>query len=184
MLYCDADLLQKARDFQKLVEAHDLHGLLFQHLELCPRRAWLHLNRVDYAHLDERMRLGAVAHEMSKSRDHSVVGLMGIAPDRIDWKRSTVIEVKGSAGARDAVSCQTRFYALMLMAATGRIWSAENEIIGKKKRLLISISDDDASTMLDIAKRLGEMRFLPLAPRAHRKSICDLCSYRFLCGFS
>lgn len=177
-------LVARAVEFSTLVESFDLHGLLFQHVELCPRRAWLHMNRINYAHLEERMRVGSVSHDLHKPRDHSVEGLIGIAPDRIDWKSRKVIEAKGSAGARDAVSCQTRFYALMLSAATGEVWSAANEIIGKKKMIDVSLTPGDADAMLDMARQLGGIAQMETPPPAAQKPICASCSYRHLCGYA
>lgn len=49
---------ERLHHFAAIVEAEGLHGLAFQHLALCRRRAWLHLNRIDYAHLDRRRRSG------------------------------------------------------------------------------------------------------------------------------
>lgn len=184
MASSDEEIVFLAKIFVQLVEAHDLHGLLFQHVELCERRAWLHLNRIDYAHLDERMRLGAVSHALHKTRDQSVEGLIGIVPDRVNWSERKVIEAKGSAGARAAVSMQTRFYALMLSAATGSVWSAANEIIGKKKMLDVSVTRDDALQMICVAKKLGHLSREDAAPKATRKPICQSCSYRHLCGFA
>ncbi len=126
--------IQIARDFADICERSGLHGLLFQHYVLCRRRAWFHMNRVDYAHLDQRMQRGLALHDKSKPRDRSVEGLLGLAPDRIDWKNSIVIEAKGGGGAVSAVSAQTAFYALMLTSATGRQWRAINEIIEAKTR--------------------------------------------------
>lgn len=168
-------------EFRRLVEAAELHGLLFQHYDLCRRRAWLHLNRIDYAHLDARMTMGAVAHELHRPRDRSVRGLMGLAPDRIDWDAREVVEAKGSAGARRAVSRQTAFYALLLMAATGQRWTASNEIIGRKRRLAVSIDDEVVGTMLTMARELAQLLREDAAPPAERQPICATCSYRHLC---
>jgi CRISPR-associated exonuclease Cas4 len=170
--------------FRELAEAHDLHGLLFQHVELCHRRAWLHANRIDYSHLEPRMSLGTTSHALSKVRDTSVEGLIGLAPDRIDWKAFEVIEAKGSAGARRAVSFQTLFYAIMLMASTGRRWSASNEILGSRKRIEVPVNLDGILRMLAMARDLASLRAEEAAPPATKKSICASCSYRFLCGFS
>ncbi|MCG5525952.1 Dna2/Cas4 domain-containing protein [Ectothiorhodospira haloalkaliphila] len=169
--------------FRDLAENFHLHGLLFQHLELCARRAWFHMNRIDYAHLDERMRLGVVSHEIHRPRDHSVTGLIGVAPDRIDWDQRQVIEAKGSAGARKAVSMQTRFYALLLMAATGQRWSAANEIIGGRKQLTVAIARHHIQAMVVMAEQLAVLADSNLPPPATRKPVCNTCSYRFLCGF-
>lgn len=180
----EALIVDLARRFREVVERADLHGLLFQHLELCERRAWFHLNRINYAHLEERMRLGSVSHDLHKARDRSVEGLIGIAPDRIDWEGKRVIESKGTAGAREAVSRQTRFYALMLSAATGQIWSAGNEIIGKKKMLEVSLTQRDVEEMVRMAHQLEDLARAEIAPTAECKPICARCSYRFLCGYT
>ena len=169
--------------FAELAELGNLHGLLFQHLDLCRRRAWLHLNRIDYGHLEPRMSLGSVSHDLHKVRDRSVEGLMGLAPDRIDWDRREVIEAKGSAGARQAVSCQTAFYAIMLMAVSGRRWAASNEIIGKKKRLPVKIDLQVIERMVDLAEELLELCRQETPPLADHKPICNSCSYRHLCGY-
>ena len=116
--------------FADLVERHGLHRLCSAS-SLCEGRAWLHLHRIDYSHLEERMKLGAVAHDLAKPRDSSVEGLMGLAPDRIDWAERCVIEAKHKAGAKDAVGMQTAFYALLLSVATGKPWRAENDILSQ-----------------------------------------------------
>ena len=85
-------LLARVRRFAEVVDRAGLHGLAFQHLALCRRRAWLHLHRVDYAHLDARMQRGLALHDASRPRDRSVAGLIGLAPDRIDWQARRVYE--------------------------------------------------------------------------------------------
>ena len=67
----------KIIEFSRLVEKEGLHGLHFQHIVLCTRRAWFHLNRIDYAHLDERMANGTVMHETSRPRDPLHRGIDG-----------------------------------------------------------------------------------------------------------
>jgi CRISPR-associated exonuclease Cas4 len=160
------------RRFAELVEQEDLYGLAFQHLSLCRRRAWFHLNRIDYAHLDDRMAKGEALHDSSRVRDSSVEGLMGLSPDRIDWQRRVVHEGKGSAGAVEAVSRQTAFYALMLWAADGRPWSAMTDILPSKRSRLVPIDAED----------LQQLKRESVPPKADRKPICAACSYRFLCG--
>lgn len=169
--------------FAELVEHHGLHGLVFQHLSLCERRAWLHLHRIDYSHLEEQMKLGAVAHDLAKPRDSSVEGLMGLAPDRIDWAERCVIEAKHKAGAKDAVAMQTAFYALLLSGATGQPWRAANDILSQKRRRQVKIDDDTVNQMLALAQRAAELLQRDTAPDVERKPICASCSYRFLCGF-
>ena len=42
-------ILHKARYLRDLAEEHGLHGLYFQHVSLCRRRAWLHLMGATHA---------------------------------------------------------------------------------------------------------------------------------------
>jgi CRISPR-associated exonuclease Cas4 len=174
--------LAAVRRFAAIVTRADLNGLAFQHLALCRRRAWFHLQRIDYAHLDERMQRGLALHDMSRPRDHSVVGLIGLAPDRIDWYERRVYEAKGSAGAADAVSRQGAFYALMLWAAQGEPWQAVTHILPAKRQRPITLSTKMVNEMLDAAEALEALRGNTEPPSVAFTAFCAQCSYRHLCG--
>lgn len=174
----------EVREFARIVESEDLQGLHFQHISLCERRAWFHLNRIDYAHMDQRMANGIVAHQINKPRDRSVEGLMGLFPDRIDWANRVVIEAKARSGARVAVSRQTALYALLLWAATGQPWQAQTSILEERRIRSVKISDALVQEMLQLAKRLSELCRQSDPPSAKRIKLCAACSYRFLCGYS
>jgi len=108
--------------FYERVVRLELHGLHFQHIELCERRAWMYLHKINFAQWHERVATGTAKHETSYSRDYSTEGLFGLAPDRIDWDDGVVYENKGTAGAKEASNNQTAFYAVMLAIATGKEW--------------------------------------------------------------
>jgi CRISPR-associated exonuclease Cas4 len=170
------------RRFAALVTRADLHGLAFQHLALCRRRAWLHLHRIDYAHLDARMQRGLALHEIARPRDRSVAGLIGLAPDRIDWTAHCVYEAKGGAGAADAVSRQGAFYALLLWAAQGVPWQAAAQILTAKQERRIAITPALIDEMVTAAEALTRLRTQPNAPAVTPIPFCQQCSYRGLCG--
>jgi CRISPR-associated exonuclease Cas4 len=176
------DLLPAVRRFAAIVEQADLHGLSFQHLALCRRRAWLHLHRIDYAHLDARMQHGLVLHDIAKPRDHSVEGLMGLSPDRIDWARRKVFEAKGTAGAAVAVSQQSAFYALMLWAAQGRPWTAATDLLAAKRQREVLINAAVVEAMTAAASELVQLREELQPPKVLFTPFCAACSYRHLCG--
>ncbi len=163
------------------MEEGGLNGLDFQHASLCTRRAWLHMHRVDYSHLDERMAYGTALHEISRPRDKSTRGLFGLAPDRIDWKNRLVVEAKGRGGAEEAVGRQTAFYALLLWVATGRRWKAGNEILETRRKREVPVNDGTVEDMIEVAEELIEIRKERIAPPARRKGLCKKCSYRRLC---
>ena len=103
-------ILQKARCLRELAEETGLHGLYFQHVALCRRRAWLHLVGATHAGRDMRVRRGLSLHQTEKRPDDVPKGL-GIAPDAIDFERRIVIERKGSAAhamRSPGRSCSTR----------------------------------------------------------------------------
>ena len=168
-------------EFARLCDLHGLHGLAFQHHMICRRRAWLHLNRVDYAHLDERMALGTLTHATNKVRDRSVKGLMGLAPDRIDWEKRIVVEAKSKGGAADAVSRQAIYYALMLSARTGETWRPAVEVISERRTHEIEIDDGLVAEMLSAARELASLAEAP-CPEGIDAPICRTCSYARLCG--
>jgi CRISPR-associated exonuclease Cas4 len=177
-----AALLERVRHFAAVVTRADLHGLSFQHLALCRRRAWLHLNRVDYAHLDARMQRGTAMHDLSRPRDRSVVGLIGLAPDRIDWAARRVHEAKGGAGAADAVARQGAFYALLLWAAQGVPWTASANILPARRERAIHVTPLLVEQMVEAAETLSRLREDPVAPVVAFTPFCAACSYRPLCG--
>lgn len=154
----------QVREFAAVAEREDLHGLPFQHVAICDRRAWFHLQRIDYAHLDERMQKGLALNDAYRPRDASVEGLFGLSPDRIDWKNRIVVEAKGGAGAKEAVSMQTAFYAIMLWARTGQPWRAQNDIIPAKRRRDVEVDLDVVQSMLDIANKLVGIKKRPSPP--------------------
>ena len=172
---------RQIEEFARLCDLHDLHGLAFQHHAICRRRAWLHLNRVDYAHLDERMALGTLAHTTSKVRDRSVEGLMGLAPDRVDWERRIVVEAKGKGGAADAVSRQAVYYALMLSARTGETWRPAVEVISERRTHEVEVGDGLVAEMLFAARELASLAEAS-CPEGIDAPICRKCSYARLCG--
>jgi CRISPR-associated exonuclease Cas4 len=96
MLMMDLDHLERVRALCERAERIDAHGLVFQHAALCARRSWLHLHRSSMNAWSDLVRLGAVRHADSHSRDLSTDGLMGLHPDRIDWKQRVVVEEKSS----------------------------------------------------------------------------------------
>lgn len=175
-------LLFQVCHFAAVVERADLHGLAFQHLALCHRRAWLHLHRIDYAHLDARMQRGLALHDKSRPRDRSVIGLIGLAPDRVDWAERRVYEAKGSAGAANAVSRQGAFYALMLWAAQGKPWRAAAHILPTRREREIPIGPNLVQEMVAAAETLARLRDETAPPQVAFKPFCAMCSYRHLCG--
>ena len=170
-------------EFHRRVERLDLHGLHFQHVELCERRAWMYLHRINFAQWHERVRTGTAKHSTSYQRDKSTVGLMGLAPDRLDWEGRIVYENKGTGGAVEASSNQTAFYAVMLSLATGQEWRAFTHVLSSRRKREVVIDAARLESLWRASVRLEELARQRTVPRARKFGLCDSCSLQQFCGF-
>ena len=172
-------IVEKARCLRELAEEFNLHGLYFQHVALCRRRAWLHLMGATHAVRDARVQRGFALHQTEKRPDNVPRGL-GIAPDAIDFSRRIVIERKGSAGAREAVSRQALFYAAFMTGVTGAVWAAEVQVYGTRKKLRYDLTEDLLDQLIRDARDSRALVAGP-PPLARRIPLCDACSCVLLC---
>lgn len=172
-----------AQDFYQLVERLNLHGLHFQHVELCERRAWMYLHKVNFAQWYSKVQTGTALHAASYQRDHSVRGLFGLAPDRIDWENAIVYENKGSGGAVEASSEQTAFYALMLSISTGKRWRAFTHVLSSRRKREVMLDDQRLQKLWDASVRLEQLAEQDNVPAARKISLCRTCSLAAFCGF-
>ena len=172
-------ILQKAQYLRELVEELDLHGLYFQHVALCRRRAWLHLIGATHANRDPRVRRGLALHA-SDQRSNDIQWGLGIVPDEMDFERRVVIEKKGGSGARDAVSRQALFYAAYMTAATSEVWSAELHVYGSRKGRTLGLTESVLDQLIADAQHSRTLMAGPCPP-ARRIGLCEACSCQQLC---
>lgn len=172
-----------AQSFYQRVERLNLHGLHFQHVALCERRAWMYLHKVNFAQWYSRVQTGNALHATSYQRDHSVRGLLGLAPDRVDWENAIVYENKGSGGAAEASSAQTAFYALMLSITTGNRWQAYVHVLTTRRKREIVMDDSRLQALWDASVRLEQLADQETVPHAQKIGLCQSCSLAAFCGF-
>lgn len=169
--------------FYQRVERLNLHGLHFQHVALCERRAWMYLHKVNFAQWHSRVQTGTALHAASYQRDQSVRGLFGLAPDRIDWGNNVVFENKGSGGAVEAASEQTAFYALMLSVTTGRCWRAYTHVLTTRRKREVVLDAKRLQALWDASLRLEQLARQESVPPARQIGLCQTCSLAAFCGF-
>lgn len=172
-----------AAAFYERVDRLRLHGLHFQHVTLCERRAWLYLHHVNFAQWYSRVQTGTAKHAASYARDRSTEGLFGLAPDRLDWDNAVVFENKGTAGAKAASDNQTAFYAVMLSIATGREWRAFTHVLSTRRRREVRLDAQRLESLWGAAERLEELMATDSVPKAPRIPLCDKCSAAVFCGY-
>lgn len=173
----------RAVPFSERVERLGLHGLHFQHVALCERRAWLYLHGINFAQWHARVATGTAKHSTSYRRDHSTEGLFGLAPDRIDWDAHVVYENKGSGGAVNAADNQTAFYAVMLSLATRSQWRAVTHVLSTKKRREVLLDETCLERLWQSSERLEALAGQAGVPRADRLAFCHTCSAATFCGY-
>ncbi|MDE0026900.1 MAG: Dna2/Cas4 domain-containing protein [Spirochaetaceae bacterium] len=172
-------MLEKARYLRELAETYGLHGLYFQHVALCRRRAWLHLMGATHAISHSRVRRGLALHQTEK-RPGAVPKGLGIAPDAIDFARRVVIERKGSAGGPDAVSRQALFYAAVMTGASGEAWRAEVQVYGSRKTTIYELTEEVLDQLIQDARESSDLA-AGAPPPAYRIRLCGACSCSPLC---
>jgi CRISPR-associated exonuclease Cas4 len=169
--------------FYERVDRLGLHGLHFQHVDLCERRAWMYLHRINFAQWYDRVELGMVRQETSYARDHSVRGLFGLAPDRIDWERRIVYENKGTGGAVEAADNQTAFYAVMLSIATGVRWLAVTHVLSTRRPREVELDEGRLGKLWEASERLERLAAMENVPKVPRIPLCSVCSVARFCGY-
>lgn len=169
--------------FYERVERLGLHGLDFQHVSLCQRRAWMELHGIYFAQWNSRVARGIALHQTHYLRDHSVQGLMGLYPDRIDWDARIVYEQKGGAGAREAVDDQAAFYALMLSIATKERWEACVRIVPGHGKRRVVLDDKRLERLWQASLVLERLASSSQVPKAKKIPLCASCSLARFCGF-
>lgn len=173
----------RAAAFGERVERLNLHGLHFQHVGLCERRAWMYLHGVNFAHWNARVQIGTARHSTSHLRDHSVAGLFGLAPDRVDWAARIVYESKGTAGAVEAVSDQTAFYAVMLSIASGETWRAAITILSNRRQREVPLTPEQLERLWQASEKLQTLAVQTKAPKVKRIGLCESCSLAAFCDY-
>jgi len=168
-----SNLLQEA-------EALSVHGLSFQHILLCPTRTWLHYHRLDCAHLNRHMQLGLLLHGQGGSNLLSQ-NLYGLSPDRVDWAKREVSEIKKSRSHEAALTNQLLFYVAALTIATGQVWRGVLRYTASRRTKTILLDLPAILQLQQSLTRLREVLALPQPPAKAEKSVCQGCSYRLLC---
>lgn len=173
----------RSTPFSERVTRLELHGLHFQHLNLCERRAWMYLHRINFAQWNPRVATGLARQGTHYQRDHSTQGLFGLAPDRLDWSEHLVFEHKGTAGAPQAVDRQVAFYAVMLSIATSWTWRGRVSILANRRWREVNLDATMLENLWRDSARLEELTSRSQVPAASPIGLCASCSLAPFCGF-
>lgn len=157
------------------------HGLLYQHVHLCPTRVWLHFHRVDCAHLNRHMQRGLQVHrDVDRGRLDRTWGF-GVRPDSVDLTHHTIDEVKSSRSFAEASELQLAFYLAVLETATGIPFEGRLRYVTLRKITTITLTEDLQSAIVEATNDIHAVVQKSVPPAKVDKPICRECSYRLLC---
>jgi CRISPR-associated exonuclease Cas4 len=143
----------------------------------------MYLHGINFAQWYGRVEKGTAKHRASYSRDRSVDGLMGLAPDRIDWEQRIVYENKGTGGAEKASDNQTAFYAVMFSIASGKKWRAFTHVLSTRRRREVVLDEVRLESLWKASEKLVALYRRNEVPRVNRIRLCKTCSFAGFCGF-
>lgn len=127
------------------------------------------------------MNLANAAHEAAYSRDASLTGLLGLAPDRIDWRGRVVEEHKHGKADHECARAQCMFYAAALSAATDDVWTGRLISLSTRTRQEWRVDASVLGWLEELAGVLDGLQGQTVAPNASRISACALCSFAEVC---
>lgn len=169
------NILRQADDF-------NLHGLMFQHIELCETRAWLHYHKIDCAHLNRHMQTGLLVHETHYGGEaaQALFGF-GIKPDMLDFAKREVSEVKKSKSHERAAVGQLRFYLAVLERATGDGWTGILRYPQSRRTKRVVLDEEGRAALAEAVRRIAAVVTRAVPPTKSEKPLCRQCSYRMVC---
>lgn len=160
----------------------DLHGLLFQHIELCETRVWLHYHKIDCAHLNRHMQAGILLHETAYGGEAAQAFFgFGIKPDMLDFAAREVSEVKRSKSNEAAAIGQLRFYLAVLEQASGQAWAGVLRYPQSRRTRRVLLDAEGRAALAEAVRRIVAVIGLPGPPAKVGKPLCAECSYRMVC---
>ena len=174
-------ILQKARCLRELAEECGLHGLYFQHVALCRRRAWLHLMGATHAVHHSRVRRGACASPDGEAPWRSASWARHCAGrDRLQTPRGHREKGNGRSTRRGfpAGTVLRRVHDRRFRRAVA--CRGARLRITREDQLPPSPDEDVLDQLVRDAWDSRDLMAEP-APPARRIPLCDACSCNLLC---
>jgi CRISPR-associated exonuclease Cas4 len=94
-----------------------------------------------------------------------------------------VYENKGTAGAVEASSNQTAFYAVLLAISTGQVWQAYIHVLSSKRKREVVLDAARLSKLWEASLRLEQLSQQADVPKVAKIPLCASCSLAIFCGY-
>lgn len=175
-------LMKQNQIFYDGIVKYNLHGVHFQHIKICSTRFLLHYNRIDSGQKNDLLKRGKIIHDNIYNRINEPL-LMGLKPDKIDWKNNYITEYKASKSYIDAAIYQLMFYVFVMNFVSkkdtwkGKIYSIEN----KKTYQEIILTEDWMNKLYYEYIKMIDLINLNHFTKPSKIPACSGCSFAKIC---
>lgn len=160
----------------------NLHGVHFQHINICDTRFLLHYYRIDNGQKNDLLKRGKIIHDNIYNRENEPL-LLGLKPDRVNWEKKQIIEYKNSNSCFNATISQVMFYVFIMNYITNdNLWSAKIYTMQNKKTSeIIEQTNDTEQKLFYNLEKMKQLISQNNFAKPKKIPICKGCSFSKIC---
>lgn len=157
-------------------------GTKINYYFICKRKLWLFTNQIEMEQESDLVAQGKLIGETSYSEKRHELAIDGVmVMDFADLQSGVIHEIKKSDKMEEAHLWQIRFYLWYLKTKGLEGLTGELDYPKLKRRVTVTLSDDDARDLLTIMDDIERIEQLNAPPPKIDKKFCKNCAYFELC---
>ena len=159
----------------------DITGLMVYYYEVCKRKLWYFVNKIQLEENNSNVILGKLLEENTYTRDEKKINIDGVI--NIDFIRSKKIlhEIKKSNSIEPASLLQVQYYLYYLekKGLIGLKGILDYPLL--KQTIEVNLTDEDRENLDNIIIGIKEILRKESPPALEKNGICKKCAYFDLC---
>jgi len=159
----------------------DITGLMVYYYEVCKRKLWYFVNKIQLEENNSNVILGKLLEENTYTRDEKKINIDGVI--NIDFIRSKKVlhEIKKSNSIEPASLLQVQYYLYYLekKGLIGLKGILDYPLL--KQTVEVNLTDEDRENLDNIIIGIKEILRKESPPALEKKGICKKCAYFDLC---
>ena len=159
----------------------DITGLMVYYYEVCKRKLWYFVNKIQLEENNSNVILGKLLEENTYTRDEKKINIDGVI--NIDFIRSKKIlhEIKKSNSIEPASLLQVQYYLYYLekKGLIGLKGILDYPLL--KQTVEVNLTDKDRENLDNIIIGIKEILRKESPPALEKNGICKKCAYFDLC---
>ena len=167
--------------FSNLCNQYELNGLDFQYFHVCHTRLWM--NRQSLISIQKNTYIEKGSAFSYKKEESQGLIMMGLKPDKIDWKQKIIHEHKISQSFIEATISQVMFYVIMINSNYDDYypWKGKLFFLEQKNGSKLLNMENHIDDMLLILQPVVDIILSNTCPKKEKKSVCERCAYHQYC---